>query len=234
MTFANEQTRLLYRQLAQNPWLASIDQTLAMKLINAGQLKSYAEGAVIHARDAKGDGLYCVVTGRIRASNFTVEGKEMVLTWLMPGSWFGEISLLDSLPRTHQTTAEQDSKLLHVSNSAYKVLVTESPDIERIFIPLLCQRIRSLFSILEDAGTLTLKQQLVKRLLFLASELGNKSGDEPAILEVSQESLAMMLSTSRQSINKWLNELRDEGFIELQYGSIVIPNSETLSRYVKQ
>lgn len=229
MTFATEQTQSLYQQLVQNPWLAGIDKALAMKLIQIGQLKNYAEGSVIHARNAKGDGLYCVITGRIRASNFTIEGKELVLTWLMPGSWFGEISLLDSLPRTHQTTAEQDSTLLHVSTSAFKTLVSKMPEIELIFIPLLCQRIRSLFSILEDAGTLTLKQQLVKRLLFLASELGNKTGDESAMLEVSQESLAMMLSTSRQSINKWLNELRDDGIIELQYGGIHIPNLASLT-----
>ena len=66
---------------------------------------------MLHQKNDLADGFYCVLTGRIRVSNFTVEGKELVLTWIQPGNWFGEISLIDGLPRTHDGHAEESHYL---------------------------------------------------------------------------------------------------------------------------
>ena len=97
--------------LSQNAWFASLPGSLADKLLEKGKVKVLHNQQILHQKNDLADGFHCVVRGRIRISNFTVEGKELVLTWIQPGNWFGEISLIDGQPRTHDAHAEETTIL---------------------------------------------------------------------------------------------------------------------------
>lgn len=177
------------------------------------------------------DGLYCLLSGKIRISNVNQEGKEMVLTWLESGTWFGEISLFDGLPRTHDAFAELETSLLVLPAAEFHTLLGQHPDLYPHFMKLLCQRIRATFSLLDESGGLTLKGQLSKRLLLLANGLGQSDSVEPGKeINASQESLAHMLNSSRQTVNKLLQELQSEGTLSVHYGKIVLQDIERLSQ----
>ena len=153
----------------------------------------------------------------------------MVLTWLDPGTWFGEISLFDGLPRTHDSHAEHDTELLMVPTAAFHDLLAKEPQMYQYFIQLLCQRIRATFSLIDETGGLTLKGQLAKRLLLLSSSFGQQlEGHFNRDIEISQETLAHMLNASRQTVNKLLQSLQDEQIISVQYGRIRIEDMSTL------
>jgi CRP-like cAMP-binding protein len=241
-----------YEQLANNPWFAALPPVDIEKLVLLCKVKNLKKGEQLLAKNAPAQGLFCVLTGKIKVSNVNQNGKELVLTWLSPGTWFGEISLFDGLPRTHDSFAETDSSLLMLPAAAFQQLLVEHPELYPHFIRQLCQRIRTLFSLLDETTGLGLKQRLAKRLLTLSkgwggivnSQSANSSIEprntllntstetnlvpEDEEITISQESLASMLNSSRQTINKLLQELKNEQLIDIRYGKIVLLKPQDL------
>lgn len=219
----------------RNAWFTQLPEDVIHSLVSMSKTKHLAKHQQLHAKGDEADGLYCVLDGKIRVSNVNMHGKEMVLTWLESGSWFGEISLFDGLPRTHDAHAEQDTHLLMLPNTTFQTLLGKQPELYPHFMRLLCQRIRATFALIDETGGLSLSGQLAKRLLLLASGLVNGLPDNKAdngnpIIKVSQESLAQMINSSRQTVNKLLNELKKQGVIHNQYGGIEILDVNALKK----
>lgn len=217
--------------LEQNLWLNQLPQDVINDLSESCKLKTLKKSQILHSKNDQADGFYCVLDGRIRISNVNSDGKEMVLTWLSKGAWFGEISLFDGLPRTHDAHADKETTLLMLPINAFHSLLVERPELYPHFMRLLCQRIRATFSLIDETSGLSLKGQLAKRLLLLCNGLSHsESADKNAEIRVSQESLAQMINSSRQTVNKLLNELKREGVIESAYGTIGILNFDQLQK----
>ncbi|MCJ8170191.1 Crp/Fnr family transcriptional regulator, partial [Atopomonas sediminilitoris] len=159
------------------------------------------------------------------------DGREAVLTLLEPGSWFGEISLFDNQPRTHDAWSQGDCRLLMIPKAGFQQLLAEQPALYPHFVQLLCWHIRLSFSLLEDNAFLSLDARLAKRLLMLAEGYGRTEANGLRLqLHVSQETLGLMLSSSRQSINKLLKEWERQGWISLHYGSLTLHDTAALSQ----
>jgi len=217
--------------LSQNPWFASLPVSLADKLLEKGKLKLLHNQQILHQKNDLADGFYCVLSGRIRISNFTVEGKELVLTWIQPGNWFGEISLIDGLPRTHDGHAEESTTLLKVSKSSFEQLFKDNHEWSQHIMRLLCQRVRATFSLIDETGCLSLKGQLCKRLSLLQEGLEEQQHNTmTAELAISQDALAQLIHSSRQTINKILQGLQKENVINLKYGKITILDRHALEK----
>ena len=215
--------------LSQNAWFASLPELLADKLLEKGKVKVLHDQQILHQKNDSADGFHCVLSGKVRISNFTVEGKELVLTWIQPGNWFGEISLIDGQPRTHDAHAEGSTVILKVPKSAFEQLFKEHQDWSRHIMRLLCQRVRATFSLIDETGCLSLKGQLCKRLSLM--QQGLEEQQKPLIsmeLIISQDALAQLIHSSRQTVNKILQNLQTEKVITLRYGKIVILNRKAL------
>jgi CRP-like cAMP-binding protein len=216
--------------LTQNPWFASLSMPLRDKLLEKGKLKILHNQQILHQKNDQADGFYCVLNGRIRISNFTVEGKELVLTWIQPGNWFGEISLIDGQPRTHDGHAEEATTLLKVSKASFEQLFKDHHDWSQHIMRLLCQRVRATFSLIDETGCLSLKGQLCKRLSLLQQGLEEQHNSMTAELAISQDALAQLIHSSRQTVNKILQGLQKENVISLKYGKIIILNQFALEQ----
>jgi CRP/FNR family cyclic AMP-dependent transcriptional regulator len=222
------QSNEIRKILSQNAWFASLPEYLADKLLEKGKLKVLHSQQILHQKHDSADGFYCVVSGRIRVSNFTVEGKELVLTWIQPGNWFGEISLLDGQPRTHDAHAEDITTLLKVPKSAFKQLLKEHQDWYQCITRLLCQRVRATFSLIDETGCLSLKGQLCRRLSLMYQGLEEQQNIKTMVLSISQDALAQLIHSSRQTVNKILQSLQAEKIIDLRYGKILVLNKRAL------
>lgn len=215
--------------LLKSNWFSSLPDDVINQLVALSRPKKLSPKQLLHRKNDPADGLYCVVSGRIRVSNYTLEGKELVLTWLQPGSWFGEISLFDGLPRSHDAHAEEASELLKIPSTAFALLLAMQPNLYPHFMRLLCQRIRATFSLIDEAGSLSLQGQLCKRLLLLADGLEQQVHNPEGLrLSISQESLALLLHTSRQTINKLLQALQQQKLVTVHYGQISILDKSKL------
>jgi CRP-like cAMP-binding protein len=217
------------KRLVNNNWLGQLPGHVVEELALSCHVKSLTQGQLLFAKGDNARGLYCVLSGKMRVSSFTTDGKEALLTWLEAGEWFGEISLFDGLPRTHDSHAQIDSQVLVVPSSEFTKLLSNYPELYQHVVISLCQKLRQSFTLLEGNASLSTKGQLARRLILLCnnptmSSSRTVSNQETTLtrITVSQESIASMLNTSRQTVNKLLQELQKKQIITLHYGHIDI------------
>lgn len=192
-------------------------------LLERGQMLRYEAGELIHSKHAPSDHLYRVLSGAVRISSASVDGREAILNYYGPDEWFGHIGLLDGLPRTHDIRTCGPCVVLSLPRHVTDRLLERYPVLYRTFSLMLCGLIRAAFAALEDQVLLTLSARLAKHLVTLADVYGVEHASGTSIgLHLPQEELSMLLGSSRQTINKKLSEWARLGWIEVRYSQIVL------------
>lgn len=206
--------------LRQGHWFAGLAQPLSLALLEMAQVQHLEAGQRLFRRGDKPSGLYAVIEGAVRVGAVSESGKEALLTLVEPPYWFGEISLFDGLPRTHDAFAESASTLLLLPQPDLLALLERQPQYWRDFALLMSHKLRLAFLALEDMSLLPAAPRLARRLLLIAENYGE--GEPRRVLHLAQEQLALMLSLSRQTTNQILKELEAQGIVRLTYGEIEI------------
>ena len=116
-------------QLSQGHWFAALPQALSQSLLDMAQVQRLDAGQRLFRRGDKPSGLYAVVEGAMRVGAVSETGKEALLTLVEPPYWFGEISLFDGLPRTHDAFADSASTLLLLPQAGLLALLEREPQI---------------------------------------------------------------------------------------------------------
>src|SRR4051812_48640984 len=170
---------------------------------------------------------YGVVSGGIKASSLREDGKEAILAVLEVGNWFGEISLIDGKPRTHDATSVGDTEMLALPRQAFDRMMLR-PAFALAVCRLLAGRVRSLYGMVEDATLRSTRARVARRLLLLARGDATQARDARPVVPVSQEALAMMLGISRQTLSVELKAMVAQGAIALRYRRIEIVSAQRL------
>ena len=226
-------TAELLQRLAVNPWFAALPLAERKALVAASERVHLAAGEMLFRQgDAVPPGqgaFYGVVRGGIKASSLRPDGKEAILVVLEAGNWFGEISLFDRMPRTHDATAVGETEVLALPRPAFDRMMRR-PAFALAVCQLLAARVRSLYGMVEDATLRSTRARVARRLLLLARGDATQAREPRPVLPVSQEQLAMMLGVSRQTLSKELQGLVRAGAIELGYGRIAIASMGRLEK----
>jgi len=209
-------------------WFASIPVGFATALLTGAQRVTRSSGQRLFSRGDASDGMYCILQGVVRVTAVTRSGQEALLVMLEAPHWFGEISLFDGEPRTHDAWAENNCELLHVPQEAVLSAVALYPQGWRDLGRLLAQRLRATFIAVEEMTLLPAMPRLAARLLSIAGGYGFWGNCSKRTVRVSQEQLGLMLSLSRQTVNGSLRELEALGAIRRGRCSIEITDIEKL------
>ena len=102
--------------------------------------RSYDKGEIVFAQGDEGDALYGVASGRVRISACGLGGQEVFLNIMEPGDTFGEIAVMDGLPRTAAATALDDATLIVIKRQDFLELLEREP---RLAIHLLALALRA-------------------------------------------------------------------------------------------
>lgn len=173
--------------------------------------------------------LYGVMKGRLKASAAGADGKEVVFGLMDPGEVIGEISLLDSEPRSATVVAMEPSELLCLDRRDFLPFLEKHPSVAIELAAVLASRLRRLSGVMEDTLFLTLPSRLAKKILNLASSYGRKVDDGVVIeLKLPQQELGELVGTSRESINKQLRGWVEEGLVRVERGYITVLNQDRL------
>lgn len=224
----------LYRErLLNGHWFSGLPTSLQDSLLGAAQVRRLDAGQRLFSRGDKPCGLYAVAEGAIRIGAVAQSGKEALLTLVEPPYWFGEISLFDGQPRTHDAYAEGVTVLLQVPQASLLALLDREPRHWRDFALLMSQKLRLAFIALEEMSLFPAAPRLARRLLMIAEGYGDASGPRRT-LQLAQEQLAQMLAISRQTTNQILKDLEAQGIVRLGYGEIEIVDLDGLRQAATQ
>jgi CRP-like cAMP-binding protein len=218
MAYSNEK---LLEVMSQNPWFGNLPLAERKAMLAVAEVMPLRAGEMVYRKGDPVGAFFGVVQGVLKISTLGEDGREGILSMMEAGNWFGETSLLDGLPRPHDVTAAQFGELLVIKSPAFNKLMQRSA-FARAIGALLCTRVRVLYSLVEDAMLRSTHTRIARRLITLARGDATMSRDARAIVPVSQESLAMMLGMTRQTLSKELKVLERAGVLALGYGRIEI------------
>lgn len=210
-------------------WFSKLSQGLRDDILSRAVVRRIGDGALLSSRGEAADEWCGVAKGAVRVSSVSLSGKQISLTYVEPGLWFGDISLFDGLPRTHDSNAHGDTTLLVVRKPDFKELLSRHVELYDALLRLNCRRLRLMFDVVEDLNTKPLAARLAKQILLLARSYGTPQGEEIRIgLALAQEDLAQLLGASRQRVNQELKGFERDGAVRIEPTRLVVLSKEKL------
>jgi CRP/FNR family cyclic AMP-dependent transcriptional regulator len=191
-------------------------------------------GTTIFQKGDDGSSLMAVLSGRVRVSSISAEGKEVTLNVINPGEIFGEIALLDGKSRSADATATEDTQLLVVERRHFLPFLKQNDDLYLRLLAVLCERLRRTSLALEELALFDLPARLARLLLKMAEDYGRPAtGGVRIDMKLSQRDLSTLVASTRESVNKQLRLWREDGVVDLDSGYIVVRRSDDLRSLVE-
>ena len=210
-------------------WFSKLSLPLREAILSRSIVRRLLDGALLGTRGSPADEWCGVAKGSVRVSSVSLSGKQVSLTYVEPGVWFGDIALFDGLPRTHDANAHGETTLLVVRKPDFREILAQHTELYEALLRLNCRRLRLMFDVVEDLNTRPLAARLAKQILLLARSYGVPQGEEIRIgLQLAQEDLAQLLGASRQRVNQELKGFERDGAVRIEPTRLVVLSKEKL------
>ncbi|KQX87759.1 Crp/Fnr family transcriptional regulator [Variovorax sp. RO1] len=213
-------------------WFSSLSPSLRHDILRCAFVKRYKDGDLLAARGDPPEHWIACAKGALRVSSTAVSGKQVTLTYVEPGIWFGDVAMFDGERRTHDTYSHGDTTVLCVARADFQKILATHVELYEALMRLQARRIRTLFGLVEDLNTLPLRARLAKQLIHLVRSYGVPSLDDGSQtrigLQLAQEELAQLLGASRQRVNQELKTMEREGTIRIEPAGLVVLDRSAL------
>ncbi len=194
--------------------------------------KCFAAKQVIFYQGEPGREMYVVVSGRLKVSVTSEEGKELSFFIFHENDIFGELALLDGERRSATVTAIGPCELLVLHHNDFKQLLKQHQLIGLKLLSLLAGRVRATTSLYENSAFIEIPGRLAGKLLELGEENGTESdGGIQIDLKLSQYELGTLINATRESVNKQLKTWEGQGIIEMRRGKIFLADLPVLEAF---
>ncbi len=200
----------------------------------AGQMRRrrFRRNEVIFHQGDIGDSLQVVATGGVKIVLPSTEGEEAIIASLKPGDFFGELALFDSSPRSTTATALEATETLSLPRDEFLRLLDADRRLLHALLHALAEELRRLTGHVEELHFLDLAGRLSMRLVRLARTADPEaSGRAELDWPYTQSDLAAMIGGTRQSVNRLLSGLVEDGLIGIERDTLVINDLGALERH---
>jgi len=192
-----------------NGWLKDVplfsnmnDDQLAV-LAQTGVIKRFAKGQLIVHQSSPGNTFYIVISGHVKVALLHDDGKEIVLSLLSEGNFFGELSLLDNDPRSASVIAAEDATLFILTRKQFYQLITSNHGILEKVIKEICTRLRRADEKINSLAFLDVYGRTLMALQQLAHDQGIKTRNGIEIVNApTHQELSCMVGASREAITR--------------------------------
>ncbi|MCK4533914.1 MAG: Crp/Fnr family transcriptional regulator [Syntrophobacterales bacterium] len=195
--------------------------------------RSLKKGEALFRKGDEGTSLYIVKTGSVKIVLPSDMGDEVAPAILSEGDCFGEMALLDGMPRSADVVALEPSELLALNQKDFLAFLKGNEAAIQSILSYLSMRLRKTDDLLEDAHFLNISTRLARRLVELSGKYGYQKGEEKTVqidLRLTQKDLASIVGATRESINKELRILREKGLLNTEENTLQILNLEQLKK----
>ncbi len=199
----------------QNP-VFDVEAFLA-KADGGKTVQEYAKGKVVFSQGDPADAVFYIQKGQVSFRVVSEQGKEAIVALLEAGSFFGESCLAGQRLRTVTAVTMQECRIMRLEKAAILRLIHDETEFSEKFIAhLLAQSIRIQEDLVDQLFNSSEKR--LARLLLLLANFGKEGTPMPVISQISQETLAQMIGTTRARVSHFMNKFRDLGFIDYNGG----------------
>lgn len=202
------------------PLFSGLDDVELDKLSKVASRKRVERGASVVRAGEVTDSLYILLSGRAKVTNTDEEGREIILAWLGPSEFFGEMGLLDGSPRSANVVAAEACELMFLSKDAFQTCLQENFQVAQKLMKILVQRLREADRKIESLALLDVYGRVARLLLDMSEEV---DGLRVVKKKISKQDMAKMIGASREMVSKVMRDLELRGYIRYDDDLLVIP-----------
>jgi CRP/FNR family cyclic AMP-dependent transcriptional regulator len=182
-------------------------------------MRVFAANTIVVSEGDEGNSLFVVQHGSLKAYLTDNVGREVTLSFLDPGDYFGELALLDESPRSASVIAVTRSEVLQIPRTAFLALVEAYPACMQLVVRNLVTRIRLLTENVRSLALVDVFGRISRVFDSLAVE---RDGVTVVERRLTQQDLANMVGASREMVNRILRDLVAGGYIEIEQQRILL------------
>jgi len=220
--------------LKKVPLFSDLDDEELHKLASIVREQNYKRRTTIVRVDDPGGALYILKSGLVKITIEDQHGDEMILRILYPTDFFGEMSLLDGMPRSATVTAQEPSEVLTISREHFLSIIEQSPKILLKMTAVLSKRLRQANELIHSLAFYDVYGKVARLLLNLAAERGRTTEQGTVIdMRLTQQELAELAGMTRETMARTLRAFQQAGCIRVESGIISILELDMLRREVR-
>ena len=218
--------------LADSELFGSLWPDDRLRIVQLCTRRRLAARQVVFHQGEPGREMFIVVSGRLKVSVTSEDGKELSFFIFHENDVFGELALLDGERRSATVTAIDPCELLVLHHNDFKQLLKQNQHIGLKMLSMLAGRVRATTLLYESSVFIEIPGRLASKLLELSSEYGIESDEGILIdLKLSQYELGTLINASRESVNKQLKTWESQGIIQIRAGKIFLADAAVLEAF---
>ncbi len=214
------------------PIFSELDPERIRQISLRGSRRFYKKDAVILHENETGSALFVIISGSVKVSRASDDGKEIILTILNESDFFGEMAILDGLNRSANVTAIEESELFMIQRVDFLNLLQENSEISIALLQELARRLRASDMKIKSLSLRDSEGKVAAVILQLADDVGKIRRGKVEIDRLPfQHDLANMAGTSRETISRTIHSFAKRGLIELEGTRLRINNYQKFKQH---
>jgi CRP/FNR family transcriptional regulator, cyclic AMP receptor protein len=210
---------------------AELDDRELSAIIAVAKTRRYAKEDVIFHADESGD-IFCLIKeGQVKVTMISPEGKEIILSMLGPGDFFGEMSLLDDEPRSATVIATEALEVVTIWRTDFLQILSENFAITKKVLAELSKRLRNASNRIESLATMDVYGRLARFFLDMARDQGKVlDNGYVAVIRPTHQAIANMIGTSRETVSRLIHDLMKQNLL-LSEGKTIYLRKTALDQF---
>lgn len=202
-------------------------------LVTRGARRRFRRGSFLLTEGEVSDHVVLMLSGRVKVSSFTTDGREVVLAVRGPGELLGELSALDGGPRVASVAALEPVEALLIPAERFEGFLQDHARTAVLLLQMLSRRLRDAEKKRVEFGAFDTPGRVARRILELVERYGEPDGPGVRIgLQLTQDELAGWTGASREAVSKALRHFRNRGWVRTGRRSIVVLDVDALRTLV--
>ena len=187
-------------------------------------MRHYAPGAPILHEAEPGDLFFVLVRGEVKVFVDSSDGREVVLTHLQAGNFFGEMALFEGEARSASVTALTESELVVLARPDFLAALEHDFPLTRKILKTLSARLRRANDVIESLALLDVGGRLARYLIRLADESGKPAVDGYILVNrPTHQEIANSIGATRETVTRMLRQFEDRKLIRVQGSAVWVP-----------
>lgn len=194
-------------------------------LSRLASIRPYAAGTAVIREAEPGDLFFVILRGEVKVSVDSPDGREVVLSHLQAGEFFGEMALFGGEGRSASVTALSDCELVALARADFLAVLARDFSLTRKILQTLSTRLRKANDVIESMALLDVGGRLARYLLRLADESGQSPVDGYFVVNrPTHQEIANSIGATRETVTRMLKQFEDRKLIRTKGQTVWVPS----------
>jgi CRP/FNR family cyclic AMP-dependent transcriptional regulator len=218
-------------ELARVPLFERLSAPEIEKLEALTKRKRFPSGTAVFFQDDPSDSLYVVLSGSAKVFRTAEDGRDRILMILRPGDAFGELAMIEGLPRSATVQTLEETEMLVLGGKDFEGFAREHPDFLWKLLQSMCERVRKINEDVLDLSFKDVPYRVLRMLSQLVARHGESGPEGWRIrMPLSVREMSSMVGSNTETVGRLLDRYESDGLVRRNGPNWVIPDQGALTR----